>query len=42
LRRTGKQINENETEKMLSEAGFKNPDHIEYDEFFKIVGAFLC
>ena len=42
LRRTGKQISENETEKMLSEAGFKNPDHIEYDEFFKIVGAFLC
>ena len=42
LRRTGKQINENETEKMLSEAGFKNPDHIEYDEFFKIVGDFLC
>ena len=42
LRRTGKQISENETEKMLSEAGFKNPDHIEYDEFFKIVGDFLC
>ena len=42
LRRTGKQISEDECEVMLKDAGFKNPNLIEYDEFLKIVGDFLC
>ena len=41
LRRTGKQISEKDTEKMLSEAGFENPDYISYEEFMTIVGDFL-
>ena len=41
LRRTGKQISESDTEKMLKEAGFKNPDYITYEEFLKIIGDFL-
>ena len=41
MRRTGKKLSEEEAEKMLVEAGFKNPDHIEMDEFMNIVGSFL-
>ena len=41
LRRTGKKISEKDTEKMLSEAGFENPDYITYEEFMTIVGDFL-
>ena len=41
LRRTGKQISEKDTEKMLSEAGFENPNYISYEEFMTIVGDFL-
>ena len=41
LRRTGKYINEDETETMLIEAGFKDPDNIKYEEFYKIIVDFL-
>ena len=41
LRRTGKQISEADTEKMLKDAGFANPDYITCEEFMTIVGDFL-
>ena len=41
LRRTGKNINIDETEKMLIEAGFKDPDNIKYEEFYQIIFDFL-
>lgn len=41
LRRTGKQITEDETETMLKEGGFDNPDCITYEEFFKVISDFL-
>ena len=42
LRRTGKKISLEESEIMLRDAGFKNPNHILYEEFYKIIADFLC
>ena len=41
LRRTGKNINENDTEKMLIEAGFNDPDDIRYEEFYQVIYDYL-